>query len=224
MRGHNLSQKIVWLALFGITMGYFEAALVVYLRELYYPAGFVFPLTIPSGFIMKTEVGREAASVLMLVSVAFIAGKRFWERFACFILTFGVWDIFYYVWLKVLLDWPSSLSDWDVLFLIPIPWIGPVIAPLSIAVLMIVFSIMMLRAFRDGIDFKPTAIAYLLGLAGTMLVLYSFMYDLDATLRQAMPKPFRYEIFIAGDLCFIAAFLVSYVNCKGTARRAPPSP
>jgi hypothetical protein len=221
MTGDKLSHRIFWITLFGVTMGYFEATLVVYLRAIYYPGGFVFPLKISSDFIIRVEAGREVASLLMLVSAAFLAGKTFRERFAYFLLAFGIWDILYYVWLKVLLDWPSSVFDWDVLFLIPLPWIGPVIAPVSISLLMIVFSVMMLHAFQNGTDCKPTPLAYLLGITGTALVLYSFMYDLGATLHQAPPKPYRYELLIAGDLCFIAAFLIAYAKCKGTARRAP---
>jgi len=205
-------KKIIWLTLFGITMGYFEAALVVYLRALYYPGGFTFPLKIPTDFIIAVEVGREAASVIMLLSVAWLAGKTFWQRFAYFILAFGIWDILYYVWLKVLLDWPSSMFEWDVLFLIPLPWIGPVIAPVSIAVLMIVFGIMIVRADRKGTDFRPALSSYLLGITGTVLVLYSFLYDLNATLHQAMPKPYRYELLITGNICFVAAFFISYVK------------
>ena len=216
-----MCKKIFWLSLFGITMGYFEAALVVYLRALYYPEGFTFPLQIPTDFIIAVEAGREAASIIMLLSVAFLAGKKFWERFAYFILTFGIWDILYYVWLKALLSWPSSALEWDVLFLIPLPWIGPVIAPVSIAVLMIVFGIMMVRADRKGRAFTPTLTAYLLGIAGTVLVLYSFVYDLNATLHQAMPKPYRYEMLIAGDILFIAAFLIAYIKSRGTLQRPP---
>jgi hypothetical protein len=214
MNKNNLMLRIFWLTLFGITLGYFEAALVVYLRAIYYPGGFTFPLKLPSDLIIAVEVGREAASVIMLVSVACLAGKKFWERFAYFMLSFGIWDLLYYVWLKVLLDWPSSAFEWDVLFLIPLPWIGPVIAPVSIAVLMIVCSIMMVRACQKGTDFRPTLPAYLLGITGTLLVLYSFMYDLDATLHQAMPKPYRYEMLIAGDILFTAAFVLSYIKSK----------
>jgi hypothetical protein len=218
-----MHKKIFWIALFGITMGYFEAALVVYLRAIYYPGGFVFPLRIPSGFIIGVEAGREIASIIMLVSAACLAGKKHWERFGYFMMAFGVWDIFYYLWLKVLLDWPSSVFDWDVLFLIPLPWIAPVIAPVSIAVLMIVFSFVMLHAFRKEVEFRPAPLAYLLGIFGTVLVLYSFMYDLNATLDQAMPKPYRYELLITGDVLFVAAFLISYVKCRGTLQHAPAS-
>ena len=212
MNKNKLVTRIFWLTVFGITMGYFEAAVVVYLRAIYYPEGFAFPLKPPAGYIIAVEVGREIASILMLISVAYLAGKKFWERFGWFMFSFGIWDLLYYVWLKVLIDWPSSLVEWDVLFLIPLPWIGPVIAPVSIALLMTVFGIIIVESMHKGFDFKPVPLGYLLGVAGATIVLYSFMYDLSATFHQTMPKPYRYELLVIGDLLFVAAFLISYIK------------
>jgi hypothetical protein len=215
MNRENLIGKIIWVTVFGISMAFFESAVVVYLRAIFYPEGFKFPLMALADYKIFVEVLREIASIFMLLSVACLAGKRFWERFAYFILSFGIWDIFYYVWLKVLLDWPSSLFEWDVLYLIPLPWIGPVIAPVSISVLMIVFSILIADSFQRGYNFRPTLISHMLALAGVILVLYSFMYDLNATLHQQMPKPYRYELLVIGDLLFIGSFVLSYVKTTG---------
>jgi hypothetical protein len=215
MNRENLIRKIIWVTVFGISMAFFESAVVVYLRAIFYPEGFKFPLMALADYKIFVEVLREIASIFMLLSVACLAGKRFWERFAYFILSFGIWDIFYYVWLKVLLDWPSSLFEWDVLYLIPLPWIGPVIAPVSISVLMIVFSILIADSFQKGYNFRPTLISHMLALAGVILVLYSFMYDLNATLHQQMPKPYRYEFLVIGDLLFIGSFVLSYVKTIG---------
>ena len=118
MSNDNLNLKIFWITIFGIAMGFAEAAVVVYLRAIYYPEGFSFPLKILTDYKIMIEVLREIATLFMLLSVAFFAGRKFWERFAYFILPFGIWDIFYYIWLKVLIDWPSSMFDWDILFLI----------------------------------------------------------------------------------------------------------
>ncbi|MBI4681783.1 MAG: hypothetical protein HY757_01580 [Nitrospirae bacterium] len=221
MNNNNLIPKLLWLTLFAIAMAYVESAVVVYLRAIFHPEGFAFPLKAFNDYKIKVEVFREAATMIMLLTVAHLAGKKFWERFAYFMLSFGVWDIFYYVWLKVLLDWPASLFDWDVLFLIPLPWIGPVIAPLSIAILMIIFSILMARKFHKGSDFRPAPISYVLALAGMIIVLYSFMYDIAATLHGQMPKPYRYELLIIGDVLFVAAFWIAYIKCRDKARLAP---
>ena len=83
---------------------------------------------------LAIEIGREAATLIMLLGVAMLAGADRWERFLAFCLSFGVWDIFYYAWLWIFVRWPASLFTWDLLFLIPVPWIGPVLAPVLVSV------------------------------------------------------------------------------------------
>lgn len=110
-------RKILSIIVFSISMALVEAGVVIYLRALYYPDGFAFPLEIITKRHFIVEIGREAATILMIISVAALTGKRFWEKFAYFLICFGFWDIFYYIWLKVAIGWPSSLLDWDILFL-----------------------------------------------------------------------------------------------------------
>lgn len=196
--------------LFGITMGYFEASVVVYLRAIYRPEGFVFPLDTLTDYKIGVEAFREIASIAMIISVAALSGRRFWERFACFMFIFAVWDIFYYVFLKIILGWPASLLTWDILFLLPLPWIAPVIAPVSISGIMIIAAVLILRADEKGRCFRPPSLSYILAIVATVLILYSFMYDTGATLHQQMPKPYRYELLAAGNLLFISSFLVAY--------------
>ena len=81
------------------------------------------------------EIGREAATMIMLASVGFLAARTWPGRLGAFALAMGLWDIFYYVFLWLFAGWPASLFDQDVLFLIPLPWWGPVLAPVSIALL-----------------------------------------------------------------------------------------
>jgi len=223
MNNKNIVGNIVWISIFAIAMAYVESAVVVYLRAIYHPEGFIFPLKLITDYKITVEVFREVATIIMLLTVAHLAGRNFQERFACLMLTFGVWDIFYYVWLKALLDWPASVFDWDILFLIPLPWIGPVIAPVSISVLMIIFGILMARSSGKGTAIRPKPVSLLLALSGTALILYSFMSDTGATLHQQMPKPYRYELLILGDLLFIASFLIPYIKCRGKTRLAPAS-
>ncbi len=212
MNKKSFIYRLIWITIFGIAMAFVESAVVVYLRSIFYPEGFTFPLKALVDYKILVEVLREIATIFMLLAVAYLAGKKFWERIAYFMLTFAVWDISYYVWLKVLLDWPSSIFQWDVLFLIPLPWIGPVIAPVSISILMAIFSILIVHSFKNGYDFRPTLITHIIAFIGTMFVLYSFIYDIDATLHQQMPKPYRYELLIIGDILFITAFLISYLK------------
>ncbi len=202
--------RVLWITVFAIAMAFVESAVVVYLRVIYYPEGFHFPLKLILDSTIKAELFREMATLVMLLSVAVLAGKKLWERFAWFLLAFGVWDIFYYVWLKVLIDWPDSLFEWDILFLIPLPWIGPVIAPISISLLMIIIGIMILQLFHKGHEFKPVLTSFILASTGAVLILYSFMLDTGATLYQQLPQPYHYEYLIIGDILFVAAFFVSY--------------
>ena len=205
-------RKIFWILVFGIAMALVEAAVVVYLRALYYPEGFAFPWKIITTRHLIVELGRETATILMLVSVAALIGKRFWEKFAYFIICFGFWDIFYYLWLKLALGWPSSLLDWDILFLIPLPWIGPVIAPISIAIMMILAGLLITALYKRGYSFRPSFLTWVLTIIGTLTILYSFMRDTGAGLHQQMPLPYRYDLLIAGEILYVLALFLAWRN------------
>src|SRR5262245_57041808 len=119
-------------------MGFLEAAVVIYLRALYYPNGFAFPLVPIAPALAGVEVWREAATVVMLLAVGWLAGKNAAQRLAFFAYGFAVWDVIYYGALYATTGWPESLFTWDVLFLIPVPWVGPVGSAVLVACLMIV--------------------------------------------------------------------------------------
>ena len=176
--------KIIWVIIFSVAMAFLESSVVYYLRIIYYPDGFKLPLKPIINETLIVELFRELATIIMLISIAVISGEKFWERFAYFIISFGIWDIFYYVFLKLILDWPASLLDWDILFLIPVPWIGPVIAPVTIALIMIICGIIILCFFKKGYELKPVFLSYIFVIIGMGLILYSFMYDTDATLTR----------------------------------------
>jgi hypothetical protein len=155
----NLVWGVVGVGCFAVAMGYMEAAVVVYLRELYYPAGF-HVLTeaalkaIPRA-ILLTEVGREVATIVILISVSMLLGRRDWvRRFAYFLFAFALWDITYYVWLFVLIRWPQSLLTNDVLFLIPRPWLGPVIAPIVVSLTFAVIALLLLTSGKEITSFR----------------------------------------------------------------------
>ncbi|MCX6741978.1 MAG: hypothetical protein NTX24_02260 [Candidatus Pacearchaeota archaeon] len=163
-----------WLALFAIAMAFVETTVVVYLRKLYYPQGFNFPLniTIPSDVIF-IETVREICTIIMLLMVAFLAAKKIYQKFAYFIFAFAVWDIFYYIWLKVLIAWPSSLLTQDLLFLIPVPWMSPVLSPVLVSLSMIVLSFII-------VNFSPKKIRkreWFLLILGSVIIFISFIWD-----------------------------------------------
>jgi hypothetical protein len=206
--------KMFFPILFAIAMAYCEAAVVVYLREVYYPDGFSFPLKSPQEKLIVIEIFREAATLVMLILVSALCGRKFWERFAYFIVLFGIWDVFYYVWLRVTTGWPSSLFEWDILFLIPLPWIGPVIAPLCISLLMIIIGWSIIRLYDSHRSFRPTITAVILAGLGTAVILYSFMHDLDATLRFQFPDPYNYVLLLIGMVFYTLAYLHSYKRVR----------
>jgi hypothetical protein len=189
--------NIVWVSVFAIAFAFVEASVVVYLCALYYPGGFSFPLEAMPSPHVAVELSREFATLVMLIAVGIVSGRTRWTRFSYFMIAFGVWDIFYYVWLKALLNWPATLLDWDILFLIPVPWIGPVIAPCLISALMIVAGILIIRT--DEISpFHPSILAWIVGLLGSLAMLYSFINDTNATIRFQLPQPYRYEFLVIG--------------------------
>jgi hypothetical protein len=214
---HIPVRKLLWVILFGIGFGFIEAGVVVYLRALYYPEGFSFPLKVISGQHLAVELAREASTILVLIAVGVIAGTRSWLRFGFFLVAFGIWDIFYYVWLKLILNWPAALTDWDILFLIPVPWTGPVIAPFLISFLMCVCGIAIIVRVSRGLHFHPTVLSWAVSLGATAIALYSFMSD-PSTSLQGTPAPYRYSLLIVSLLLYCVAFVNSCTVSRSRAR------
>jgi hypothetical protein len=202
-------RPLPWLITYAIAMAYVEAAVVVYLRGLYYPRGLAFPLAPLPPEMVAIEIAREGATLVMLVGVAMLAGRERWERFPAFCVSFGVWDIFYYVWLRLLLGWPPSLLTWDVLFLIPVPWTGPVVAPVIVSVLLVVGGLLLWRKGARGEPVRVPMPLGILALTGALLVLGSFMLDFPLVLRQAEPPPFRWGLFGAGVSLGLVALVLA---------------
>ncbi|MFZ5940905.1 MAG: hypothetical protein ACOYXB_10050 [Bacteroidota bacterium] len=174
----NKIYKILFVvSLFSIAMGFLESAVVIYLREIFYPQGFDFPLVPITPDLILTEVLREAATLIMLVSVGYLAGRNSATRFAWFLYSFAVWDIFYYVFLKLLIAWPESLFTWDVLFLIPLTWTGPVLTPLLLTALMIAFTLLILRADSLGYPVRLNRGEWSLLISGSLLTIVAFVTD-----------------------------------------------
>lgn len=172
-----ISRRIIWITAFAIAMGYFEGAVVVYLREIFYPSGFSFPLVRIGDRIAVVELLREAATIIMLVTAGALAGKSKTQRFAFFLLTFGIWDIVYYATLYFSLGWPSSLAEWDILFLIPVPWVGPVWAPCLLSVVMITGSVIVITKLERSPGLQTRGSHWILAVGGAVICLAAFMAD-----------------------------------------------
>ncbi|MBI3577964.1 MAG: hypothetical protein HY089_00970 [Ignavibacteriales bacterium] len=206
-----MQKKVLfWVTIFAIAFAFVESSVVVYLRALYYPQGFSLPLKVISPHHIGIELAREFSTIMMLVAVGALAGTTRWQKFSYFMIAFGVWDIFFYAWLKACINWPASLFDWDILFLLPVPWIGPVIAPVLISVLMIIGGVFIIKKEAAEGTFQPTRLIWLLTILGTATILYSFMHDLDATVRLQMPKPYRYEQLAIGLALYLAGMVAAF--------------
>jgi hypothetical protein len=233
---HQIPWKrtVLALFLFGTAFGYLEAAVVSYLRLLHEPARLRFYPTRPPGELfplltldqlraagpqqmqtLATEIGREAATLVMLAAIALAVARNAGEWAAAFVVAFGVWDVTFYLFLKVLLDWPGSLFTWDILFLIPVPWVGPVLAPVMVSLAMIAAGIWHLRraARAEPVRIGP---AHWTGiLAGAAIMVLAFALDYRNVMTAGLPRPFRWSIFGLGLLLGIGSY-------TGAARRQPP--
>jgi hypothetical protein len=195
----------VWLVvvLFAVAMAWIESASVYYLRVLvdrivpYQPN----PLPV-AGALGAVELVREAATLVMLVTVGILAGGTWQQRLGYTSIAFGVWDIFYYGFLRVMTGWPTSLLDWDILFLLPLPWWGPVLAPVSIAVLLFVWGTFATQASERAPASAFTPLLWAMNGLGMALALYVFMADAIRTLPQGLeatthvlPTSFNWPLF-----------------------------
>lgn len=196
-----------WLIVWGAAFGYMEAAVVVYLREIYYPEGFAFPLVMIENRIMFTEILREAATLLMIWVTVTLAYKRLQSRFAAFFLLFGLWDIFYYIFLKLLLHWPESINTWDILFLIPLPWVGPIWAPVLVSLGFIYAGTTILFYNQKNRFFYFNRRFILLELFSALLIILSFIIPGSSILEQNTPTYFPWILFITGFLIGLGVFL-----------------
>ncbi len=197
------------VVIFGIAFAYIEAAVVVYLRTIFHPAGFTFPLA-EFGIsplwkrLLLTETGREAATLILMFIAACLFGKNNQQRFAFFLTIFAIWDVFYYIWLKVLIDWPNSIMDWDILFLIPTAWAGPILAPILTSLTLLIFAIIILYRSSCAKALRPTPAGWLAFILAALVVVVSFCV---AGLHIAEPdfqSHFHWLLFAAGHLSAIA--------------------
>lgn len=232
---------IAGLILFSAAFGYAEAAVVAYLRSIYTPvrAHFysvppdqVFPLLSVAQLRslgpehiarLRIELGRELATLLMLAGAAMIAARSLREWVAAFVLCFGVWDITFYMFLKLLIDWPASLLTWDILFLIPVPWTGPVLAPVITSSSMIGSGLLLLRREYNN---KPVHMTALEGggiVLGGVFVIAAFMWDFRNTASGGNPNPFHWIPFVMGETIGLLSFSSSLRSRRYIGSKSPPT-
>jgi len=207
------------VVVFSIAFGYIEAAVVVYLRQIFHPNGFIFPMTVfGTGPLFKrflpTEIGREAATIVLIFTGAWLSGHNRRQRVAYFMIIFAVWDIFYYVWLKVLLDWPASIMDWDILFLIPVTWASPVLYPVLVSITLIAFAVVILCRCSCSRPIRATLPDWLVFSAAGLIVVVSFCLPGLHITEQDFASYFYRPLFAAGYLLGLVIFLKCLLKSK----------
>lgn len=227
-------QKFMIVGIFAVAMGFLEAIVVVYLREIYYPHGFSFPLTPIEPGIYGIELVRELSTLVMLVTIGLLTGRTRHEKFAWFLYTFGIWDITYYTGLKLFLQWPASLLTWDILFLIPVTWVGPVLAPVICSATMILFAVVIVELNRDmKTEIKIGRISWLLIVFGAVFIFISFIQDyttllinegffsgerewtsqnLESITLTLIPEKFNWWLFLLGEAAILWAIVRIYLQ------------
>jgi hypothetical protein len=227
-----MSGKGRWFVVMGfaMSMAWVEAAVVTYLRILIgridpYQAN---PLPIV-GSLGTTELIREAATLLMLLAVGILAGKNGRTRLGFAAAAFGAWDLLYYVFLRLMTGWPGSLFDWDILFLLPLPWWGPVLAPAAIAALMLAGGTLLALAPPRASSRAGARLLWGMAASGAALALYCFMANALATaaqgsqaVRQSLPVEFPWLPFLIA-LALLAAPVVQLTR-DFAGRRSVASP
>ena len=203
--------KVACLAAFAVAMAFVEAAVVVYLREII-GAGSVFPMKEIPASLLVVEVGRETATIVILVSVAILSVRGGLRRMGAFLLAFAAWDIFYYLWLYAMIGWPAGLADWDVLFLIPLPWVGPVWSVLLISTGMIAFSVRFLGAPEDA-PFSPGPWGWASGVVGAGTIVATYILEWRKIGYGAgVPTEFSLFPFFLGIVFLFASGYITFRN------------
>jgi hypothetical protein len=211
-------RRALTVGLYAAAMAYLEAAVVVYLqRALAIEPAALFPLRDQAtlGGLGVIEVGREGATLLMLATVGWLAGRTGLERLAWAAVAFGIWDIGYYAWLWVFIGWPATLGATDLLFMLPVPWVAPVWAPVAVSLALVGFGLVVARRLRRGDPLRVGHGQLAAGFGGGIVVIVSFTLDAGRVLAGGMPSDFAWPVFVAG--------MTLAVGGAVSALRVPPA-
>ncbi len=219
------ARRALWLSIFAVAMGILEAVVVVYLRELYYPGGFRFPIAPMPARMAVAELVRETATIVMLLSAAALARRRGADGFFVFGYLFGVWDLTYYAGLYGFLGWPESFSTWDILFLIPVPWLSPVLYPAVVSVFLIAgFAAHELARSRNR-SITPSRRGWAVACAGALGIVVAFCWRFRDVLEGRLPERFPRTLFWLSLVVAAAPFALRALAAsrdRGTAESGAP--
>jgi hypothetical protein len=200
---------LVWLAVFALAFGYIEGAVAHYLRMHLYPGGFDDTISlVVDSHTLAVEVGRELCTLLLMVAVAALTRGPFIRRLASFAYVFAIWDLSYYAALWLFEGWPSSLYDWDLLFLVPIPWFSPVLAPMAISAIGIVGAVSVhVILDRRG---KLVVPWHGLTLVNAALVAWEVSFMAHQGPHTTFPVHYRWWLFIMGVAFASSGYLLTW--------------
>jgi hypothetical protein len=221
----STARIIAALVFFGLAFGYVEGAVVVDLRALYEPLhqklrpeappGDLFPLITLDELRLEgavhvhrlyVELIREAATLVMLAAVPWSFSRNFRQWIAGFMVGFGVWDLSYYATLKLLLDWPESLLTWDILFLLPVPWSGPVLAPILVSISIICAGLLILGREAIGRPILLSLGHWVIIVLSGLIVIFSFCWEARSVASGIGPGRFPWWIFGVGLVVGLSTF------------------
>ncbi len=205
--GAGLWRRGLAVTAYAVAMAYAEAAVVAYLRALYGIRDLLRDVPARPDALAWVELGREAATLVMLFAVGQAAGRSRPARWGFFLYAWGVWDLAYYAWLRVLVGFPGSLGDWDLLFLIPLPWWAPVWAPVLAAILLAAFGAAVAIRGEAGMAVRvdwTSVTAVVVGSAAALgAVMAPALSHLGAGWEAAVaarPQAFPWLLYLAGWL------------------------
>lgn len=192
----SLPAAFFWVTAFAVAFACVESAVVHYLHVHFYPEGFGWPLAQWDLPMLMVEAAREFSTLVVIAAAAFLAGRSWWRRGAWFMYAFGAWDIFYYVWLVLFEGWPDSPLAPDLLFLLPVPWAGPVAAPVIVSAFLVASALLVIYVEEKRGAFRPGWLPLSLVGAAWALALFSFMADFQVVMVLQAPLAFRWDVFI----------------------------
>lgn len=215
-------QHWIWVSIFAIAFAWVESSVVVYLRKIYFGGSFYFPIVvnwedgkIVTDNLMWIEFARELATILMLIAVGCAAGINAQQKFCFFITAFGIWDIFYYIWLWVMVGWPESIMTWDLLFFVPLPWVGPVITPVLIALAMAAAGSVIIYYDAKGYRLCWPWYDWVVEFGCGFMMIAAFCWDWKNILQvpgdvlhTGIPNPFAWWLYLPAYIFSVSYFAV----------------
>jgi hypothetical protein len=218
--------RLTWVSLFAIAFAWVESSVVVYLREIFYGGSFYFPIVVDwdngqyaANHLTSIELFRETATIIMLAAIGCLSGKNRLQKISFFMIAFGIWDIFYYVWLYMMIGWPEHLMTWDLLFLIPLPWVAPVVTPVLISIAMIAAGSLFIYFDEMGIRQKFFWYDWVILMGCVLIIITAFCWDWkniirfpDGIERTGIPNPFLWKLYLPAFCLSVCWFSYRFIQ------------